>query len=280
MPMPASPLAGNALSFDRQEAAQASGPQVADVAHCASCTARLTTYYYDVEGTPACGVCKEKRVRAAAPLKGTVATVRSLAFGLAASLIGAVVYCAVISVTDFEIGLVAVLTGYIVGWSLRRGAGDRGGRRLQVAGVALTYLSVALAYTPLAMKGAVDEAVAQATADSIAAAEVRAPAMALGAHSSAAAQQGIAEADVEMSAAYEDDAVMSGPRAFLVVLSFVLALPLFVIFGSMPIGLVSALIIGFGMRQAWRMTAATRPHIAGPLRVATHAEAAPLANQA
>jgi hypothetical protein len=48
---------------------------------------------------------------------------------------------------------------------------------------------------------------------------------------------------------------------------FVLALPLVVIFGSMPGGLISALIIGIGMHQAWKMTAPIQLAITGPFKV-------------
>ena len=48
---------------------------------------------------------------------------------------------------------------------------------------------------------------------------------------------------------------------------FALALPVLVIIGSMPSGLISALIIGFGMQQAWKMTAGVDVNFQGPLRV-------------
>jgi hypothetical protein len=45
-------------------------------------------------------------------------------------------------------------------------------------------------------------------------------------------------------------------------------LPVLVVFGSMPGGLLSALIIGIGMRQAWQMTAVPPLQISGPYRIA------------
>ena len=51
------------------------------------------------------------------------------------------------------------------------------------------------------------------------------------------------------------------------ILLFVFALPVIVIFGSLPGGLISALIIGFGMHQAWRMTGARKSEITGPFKV-------------
>ena len=53
-----------------------------------------------------------------------------------------------------------------------------------------------------------------------------------------------------------------------VLLGFSLALPALVVFGSLPGGLLSALIIGIGMRQAWQMTGVPPMQISGPYRIA------------
>jgi hypothetical protein len=59
--------------------------------------------------------------------------------------------------------------------------------------------------------------------------------------------------------------------AYAIVFSF--ALPVLVVFNSLPGGLLSAAIIGFGMHQAWRMTAAPHLTITGPFRVGTAEQA-------
>ena len=46
-----------------------------------------------------------------------------------------------------------------------------------------------------------------------------------------------------------------------------LALPVLMVVGSLPSGLLSAFIIFIGMAQAWRMTAAPILQISGPYRV-------------
>jgi len=50
-------------------------------------------------------------------------------------------------------------------------------------------------------------------------------------------------------------------------LLLVFALPVTAIVGTMPSGLISALIIFFGLRQAWRMTAVPELNITGPYKV-------------
>ena len=59
--------------------------------------------------------------------------------------------------------------------------------------------------------------------------------------------------------------------ALLQLLTFTVMLPVLVIAGSMPGGLITAAIIGFGMLQAWKMTAAAAVTVSGPYRIATPA---------
>src|SRR5205823_766631 len=132
-----------------------------------------------------------------------------------AGIAGAIVYYAVMAIAHLEIGIIAVLIGYMVGYAIRKGARGRGGRRFQILAVALTYASIALAYTPLAL----------------------------------------------------NQPAGGGAVSLLIVGAFIVALPILVIVGSFPSGLISAVIIVIGMRQAWRMTAAPLVRVRGPFRV-------------
>src|SRR5262249_48688591 len=116
----------------------------------------------------------------------------------------------------------------------------RGGRRFQVLAVTLTYLAVGLAYTPLAIRGAIES---RAKTDASAT-----PTAAKDANGAAASRASLVKIV----------AVLAG---------FVVALPIIVIAGGFPASLISAAIIFFGMRQAWRMTGAPRLTITGPYRV-------------
>ena len=56
---------------------------------------------------------------------------------------------------------------------------------------------------------------------------------------------------------------------------YLLALPVLVSLGSMPFGLITALIIFIGMRQAWVMTSPHVIDISGPFKVGTGAAPTP-----
>jgi hypothetical protein len=280
------PGAGDALQFDR--AVPATGADVprasAHAVQCASCSAALAQQYFDAGGTPVCAACKATLEQQAAPLREWKPMLRAILFGLGASIVGAGLYYGVIAITDFEIGLIAIATGYMVGWAVRRGARGRGGRRLQVVAVALTYASVAMAYTPLALFGPGEETDGAVSADTAyTVALTGAPAESPGTPMVEATELPAGDAQAATEDAFapaadgseftdpdaSDPTLLDAAGAIGIVLGFVLVLPLLVVFGTMPTGLISAAIIGFGMHQAWRMTGADALVISGPYAVGT-----------
>jgi hypothetical protein len=152
------------------------------------------------------------------------------------------------------VGIVAILIGYMVGYAVRKGAGNRGGRRFQVLAVALTYGAVALAYTPVVISAALKKGSEQQlqTADA----------------------NNTPPASNSLQAAAEPPPPTGGLVLGLVMsLGFIAALPLLVVFGSMPSGLISAAIIFFGMQQAWKMTGVPALQVLGPFRVGSEQSA-------
>jgi hypothetical protein len=148
---------GDNLQFDRVE--QGSADPAADSGTgvtCSNCSAKIETAYFNVGNDPVCMRCRSAIQAHITPDKSWGTLTRALLLGVGAAIAGAIVYYGVIAITNFEIGIVAILIGYMVGWAIRKGASGRGGRRFQLMAVALTYFSVGLAYTPLAVKSALE----------------------------------------------------------------------------------------------------------------------------
>ena len=181
---------------------------------------------------------------------GLMPLVRAGVFGLAAGIAGAAIYFAVIAFAHLEIGIVAILIGYMVGYAIRKGAHGRGGLRFQIMAIALTYLSVAIAYTPLAVRQMTIDANRQASP----------------AASPKAGTDGI-RADDGAPRVPRRPTVIGLLTAIALLLAFIVALPVLVVAGSFPSGLISAFIIYIGMRQAWKMTGAPWVQVLGPYRV-------------
>jgi hypothetical protein len=239
------------LQFDRAitESTSSAAPGTPGVI-CAACHTSIQTVYHHVNGKIACSRCRTAVESAANAPLGLVPLMAAGVFGLGAGLIGAAIYYAVIAIAHLEIGIVAILIGYMVGYAVRKGARGRGGLRFQVMAVALTYASIALAYTPIALKPAIADPDAQKPSSSAASSD-----------SQAAAEPVSRRATTTKP---------TGPRlllSFVFLLGFIAALPVLVVVGSFPSGLISAFIIFIGMRQAWHLTGAARLEILGPYRV-------------
>jgi hypothetical protein len=229
---------GPALQFDRAIPDVPPSPVVV----CAACKQTIPTQYYNVNGHALCGPCRAAVAAAAQTPKGMAAFSKAAVLGAGAGVVGAAIYYAVIAIAHLEIGIVAILIGYMVGYSVRRGVNGRGGLRFQVLAAVLTYMAVAMAYAPVAIQEAMRESKPAAQATAVAAPDVERPAPARPA-------KGRLVLDVIFLA------------------GLMLALPVLVVIGSMPSGLISAVIILLGMRQAWKMTGAPIMRVAGPFRI-------------
>jgi hypothetical protein len=247
----ASPTAEPALQFDRAvTAAPASGVA------CSNCSRTLTQTYFTLQHKPFCGVCKVKVEQSVAASRSKRMLGKAFAWGLGAAIAGSIIYYAVIALFDLEIGIVAILIGYMVGHAVRK-AVKGGGRRYQILAAVLTYYAVGLAYLPVAI-GGFNKPTAAAL-DSL----------------KTARKTPVADSAAQPPATAPRDSLVAKPigaKGFLIGLGVLLGgaffLPVLIIFGSMPSGLISALIIGIGMKQAWQLTAAPDLTFHGPLTVA------------
>ena len=252
MPDEHQPQEGAPLQFDREVVASGSSPSATVPRFvCRGCRKTIDTEYFQVNGHVFCGRCRNLVEAAAETPRGTGPLIVAGLFGLGAGIAGAAIYYAVIAIAHLEIGIVAILIGYMVGYSVRKGAGGRGGLRFQILAAALTYASVALAYSPLALS------------------RIASPARAAKTRSASPATADVERVTVERPT----------PGRMLLNLgalsAFVAALPVLVVLGSFPFGLISAIIIFIGMRQAWLMTAAAKLNILGPYRVGALLAAGP-----
>jgi hypothetical protein len=248
------------LQFDRVSTRPVSSAPPGKLAvTCTACQTSIETTYFDVNGGILCRLCRTRAESAGETPRGIVPFMTAGVYGLGAGVVGAIIYYAVIAITHLEIGLVAILIGYMVGYAVHKGAGLRGARRFQVLAVVLTYLSIALAYSPMVIKQAID--------------------------GDRSAQN--AAAATTSSNSYTTTPNQNGPVAtgrpsgrrlllsLVLLAAFIAALPVLAVFGSLPSGLISGFIIFIGMRQAWRMTGARSLQILGPYRVGAAPAATP-----
>ena len=245
------------LQFDKLEATGAPAAARAGVA-CAQCGTPITSLYYEAACKTFCGDCmrhlethfRQSQFTRASFLRGAV-------FGLGGAIAGALVYFGVAAATGYEIGLISIVVGYMVGWSVHRGSGGRAGRSYQVLALVLTYYAIGTAYLSSILKDTWSERkeTITVTADSTAVDSVTDVVI----DDSAATTGAAARADAPRGPGFF--------KALVGLVMFAFALPVVVSFGGLPASLLSALIIGFALQQAWRMNAAPQVKFAGPFFV-------------
>lgn len=243
-------------------------------AACAECGQPIARYYFTVGGRTMCASCKVKVERALAG-EGTSRAGRiskSLALGFGAAIVGAAIWFGIAAMFDLEIGLVAILIGFMVGRAVQMGSGGRGGRRYQVAAALLTYLSIAMSYGALGIRQLVEEKnkpVATATAGG---AKAGLPAVAPDSNVEAVAMDGsIVPATATGATAGDSTSATPSGGAFAAAVAFMLGfmfvLPIIANLSSMPGGILGLAIMAFGIHQAWTMNARVEVPITGPHRI-------------
>jgi hypothetical protein len=133
------------MGFDRAEYDAEGAKQLT----CAFCGQPVPDYYYHVGGKLACKHCQPK---IAAELTKSPRFWRAAAFGAGAALLGSAIWYAIIAATGYELGLIAIVVGFMVGAAVRKGAGGVGGLSLQLLAAFLAYSGIVFAYLPLFYK--------------------------------------------------------------------------------------------------------------------------------
>ncbi len=136
------------LRFDEAPAAAPEAPT------CVVCGAAVRDRYYLAGDKVLCATCKAKVEAELAAGTSAGGFARGLLYGLGGAAVGSALYYAILATTGYEIGLVAIVVGWLVGKAVFIGSGRRGGRVFQVGAVVLTYFAIVTTYIPLMFKAA------------------------------------------------------------------------------------------------------------------------------
>jgi hypothetical protein len=143
----------DALQFERAEPIHEAA--AAD-SECHNCHRPVSSSYYLLNGLITCSECIDSK-RVAEPQEPTTTDLsRAALFGAGAALAGTGIYFAVLALSGYEIGWIAVVVGWLVGKAVHKGSRGLGGRKLQWMAVALTYFSIVGSYVPLIVKSAIE----------------------------------------------------------------------------------------------------------------------------
>jgi len=234
--------------FGTAEYKSPSGPD-----RCKSCQQELTGAYFRINGLLACENCTRK-LQAQTPNDSHSAYVRGILFGVGGAIVGLILYSAFGIITGIEIGYVALAVGWLVGTAIKKGSNGIGGRRYQIAAVALTYAAVSMSAVPIGISYLMKEKKSAAAALS---------------HSpsgSAATDTNSGSLSADGSIAVQPAKQKIGIGAAVGALLFAgLASPFLELQGGFS-GVIGLVIIFVGMRIAWKMAGAPRLEILGPFQ--------------
>ena len=241
---------------------------------CASCPVEILDRYFEVNGATVCTNCRRLIAEMERPEGGLKRFVLATLFGVTGGAAGAAVWYAVARLFNLEIGLIAILVGWLVGSGVHKGSQGRGGWRYQFLAAFVTYASIVTTYIPpivteLSKRTDASTAPAPAAGKDTGTAKPavpETPSTAL-APAEATAGRGVPDAPASFLGAL---GALALAAAFLYVLAF--AAP----FLMGVENLIGILIIGFAVHQAWRMNARRVFDIKGPFRVAAKPRPAPV----
>lgn len=257
-------------TFDIAQGAPAGPPS------CTSCSKEIRDVYHEANGAVICSPCRANLQLGRAGGSGIDRFGRSLGFGLVGAAIGSVLWFAVLALFDMELGLLAIVVGFLVGKGVHMGSHGRGGWKYQTLAVVLTYSAIVVTYIPFIVKGMREGGFDPAQfADSMAVA---------GTPAGDAVVDGVMTPLVEASlpegldTATSDVAVQeivegSEPSAaFMLGAGLVVLIALFAMAAAAPIlagldNIIGLLIIAFALYQAWGMNKRVELTLTGPYRV-------------
>jgi uncharacterized protein (DUF983 family) len=219
---------------------------------CKSCAQTISGPFFRVNGAPTCADCTQ-RLQSEAPPDSHAAFVRGVLFGVGAAIVGFGIYVAFALTTGLVIGYLSLAVGYLVGKAIALGSRGVGGRRYQIAAVVLTYMAVSLAAVPIAISVHMKQRSAQQQTH-------------LSDTQTAASAASAPPATPAPTPTPAPASKMSFGRAVAMLTLLGLASPFLDLANPMH-GIIGLIILLIGIRIAWRLTAAKRLNISGPIVV-------------
>jgi hypothetical protein len=256
------------LSFDQAEFDELpAGPP-----RCTVCETELFGTYFEINSLATCERCRFQVEEEFHTGSASGRFFRALVAGVAAGAVGAGVWFAVQELTGYHVGLIAIVVGWLVGKAVRWGCNARGGWVYQGMAMTLTYVAISAAFVPgiIGEIRRIAQEEAPAVVESVPQPLEEAP---------EGAAAGPSEAD-EPEAAPETEATVEGtaapvveespfegipkPVAVVLALCVVAALAL-----AAPLlsGIISIIIVGIGVYEAWRQNRKLELTIEGPFQL-------------
>ena len=116
---------------------------------CSVCSNALVGEYHELNSQAVCAPCRARAEAEYARDRQWTQFIVAAVYGFGAAILGGLLYWGFVKITNFELGLMAIAVGWLVGKAIMKGSNHRGGRRYQYLALALTYFSITISYGAL-----------------------------------------------------------------------------------------------------------------------------------
>jgi len=136
------------MQFQHAEPIAEASSSESSAPSCVVCHQPVGATWYQAQEQLVCPACAE-RIRTGQQTAPSPSLLRAALYGGGAALAGCALYALVAIVLHAEIGLIAILVGWMVGKAIRHASYGRGGRAQQILAVTLTYFAITTSYIPV-----------------------------------------------------------------------------------------------------------------------------------
>jgi len=209
---------------------------------CGACNTVLSESFYQIQGVNVCGNCATARKTGQELPDSRQKFLRALLYGSGAAFLGWAGWSAVEIATGFQIGLLAIGVGWMVGTAIRKGTEGHTSRKYQFMAVILTYLAISMSFVPILVADLVKKG------------------------NPAAEKQGKGSTEVKVRP--EGPPTAAGlVVAFGMLAGLALISPLLGAVYNFPMGLISVFIVYLALQRAWQLTQPDEAVITGPFAI-------------
>jgi hypothetical protein len=238
MPEYGPPRSPQDLQFQHAEPIESPTSSAIAAQTCVVCKQPVGDTYYHAHGQVVCPLCAQ-RIQAGQQAAPPLSLMRAALYGGGAALGGCLLYALVAIVLHAEIGLIAILVGWMVGKAIRHASYGRGGRSHQILAVTLTYFAITTSYIPVIL------------------------------YQAATHPHRVEQQQVQTTGAPADAHPSINFGSLALYLLMLAAVAPFMSLSSGFSGLISLFIIFIGLRQAWKLTERREILLMGPYQVET-----------
>jgi hypothetical protein len=255
---PPKPTTPENLQFDRAEFDKPP-TQAAGSATCKVCNKTIANQYYEINENVVCATCKELAEKSLTGGSPIARFLKAAVFGMLAGAVGTAIWYAILKFSGYELGLIAIVVGFMVGFAVRKGSGNRGGWAYQALAMIITYCSIVATYVPFIIEG-----MKGAEKDS------SQPAAIVSSTNAVPASQNTSMQAKDELAGVDTEKMSTGKRIvfFVIAMAFVFGIAFVAPVLAGIQNIIGMLIIGFAVYEAWKINKRVPIVINGPYNVA------------